>query len=190
MEFTFELPKKDEKLFKDGGNYYEFAHFGWGSTETEFYGYMKGYKESADLLVNSSVASRDISMLDTSVFPILFLYRQYLELAMKSIFLRFSEDNLGDKEDTIKKSSHNLMSIWNKVKPILEPLGSEDKEMLVTVEEYIKEFHQFDKSSFTFRYPITKELDRVLTSEKRINLINLRDRIEELYNFFSGAVIC
>ena len=43
------------------------------------------------------------------------------------------------------------------------------------------------KASFSFRYPITKKLDQIIKSEQRINLPNLRQRMDELYHFFSGA---
>ena len=45
-------PNKGEKLFKEGGYYYEYSHIGWGNLSTQFYGYMIGYKQAADQLVD------------------------------------------------------------------------------------------------------------------------------------------
>ena len=49
----------------------------------------EGYKSSADLLVKNALESKNIKILDTFIFPIMFLYRQYLELELKWIIIRF-----------------------------------------------------------------------------------------------------
>ncbi|NGQ96598.1 hypothetical protein G3578_15655 [Brevibacillus sp. SYP-B805] len=72
MDFDmFPWPNKGEKLFKEGGNYYEYSHIGWGDLSTQFYGYMIGYKQAADQLVDYSIASQDIRTLDTFFFSYL-----------------------------------------------------------------------------------------------------------------------
>jgi len=171
MVFDKEIPwpQKGAKLFINSGNYYEFSHFGWGgNTETEFFGYMKGYKEAADNLIENAIISQDISKIDTVIYPVCFLYRQYLELVMKIIYLSYSGDVRETKIKTLKDISHNLMKMWNKIKPYLEEeTNQEERNDIKVVEEYIRQFHKFDKSSFTFRYPITKELRNVICGEKR-----------------------
>lgn len=181
-------PQKGEKLVKETDNYYNFAHFGWGNVETQFYGYMEGYKEAADNLIEYATNSKDIKTLDTFIFPICFLYRQYLELAMKNIFLKYSGSSEEDKVKVIKNVSHNLNEMWKKIVPIIsEETTNEEKEDIKIVRDYIKQFSDFDKSSFTFRYPINKELDLLFKEEKFLDLINLRERMNELYNFFEGC---
>ncbi|MBU3206984.1 hypothetical protein KPL33_08330 [Clostridium algidicarnis] len=181
-------PQKGEKLVKETDNYYNFAHFGWGNVETQFYGYMEGYKEAADNLIEYATNSKDIKTLDTFIFPICFLYRQYLELAMKNIFLKYSGSSEEDKVKVIKNVSHNLNEMWKKMVLIIsEETTNEEKEDIKIVRDYIKQFSDFDKSSFTFRYPINKELDLLFKEEKFLDLINLRERMNELYNFFEGC---
>lgn len=183
------IPQKGKKLFLDTGNNYECAHFGWGDIDTEFFGYMEGYKTSADDLIEKAVKSQNVKITDTYVFPICFLYRQYLELVMKYIYISFSEKNKGEKESTLNKTNHNLYKIWNEIKLILtDHLTIKDKEDIKIVEDYINQFNMFDKSSLTFRYPITKNLDKVLTDEERLNLVNLKNRMDELYNYFNGCI--
>lgn len=180
--------KKGNRLFVDGGGYFECSHFGWGSVDTQFYGYMEGYKKSADELIDLAIESVDIKTLDTFIFPVCFLYRQYMELAMKYIYLKYSGSNKEKKISVIKDVNHSLLKIWNKVKPIiLEESGKKEKEDIKIVDDYINQFDLFDKSSFTFRYPITKELDGILTGERRMNLVNLKERMNELYCFFDGC---
>lgn len=184
----FPWPKKDQKLFVDGGEYLEFAHYGWGGVENHFYGYIEGYKTAADTLIEQAIESGSIKTLDTFVFPILFLYRQFLELEMKSIFISYFEGTIEEKSQMIKNASHDLIKIWDKIKPILlEETSDKEKEDVTTVESYIKQFDEFDKSSFKFRYPITKDLKGVLENEVRLNLSNLKERMNELYGFFNGC---
>lgn len=183
----FKLPKKGEKLFKGTNNYYHFSHFGWG-LKSQFYGYIKGYKSVSDAAVILAVNSKDIAKLDTYVFPIIFNYRQFLELSLKSLYLDYSDDEPKKRLETINKVSHNLIKIWNKVEPIL--LSTSDtihhKELLDTVKSYVKQYHDMDEGSFNFRYPITKQLDPVFNKEERIDIVNLKQRMEELSNFFDG----
>lgn len=182
-------PQKGNKLFIDGVNKYEFAHFGWEHTETQFWEYREGYKTAGDELINFAIKSKNIKILDTFIFPVCFLYRQYLELVMKYIYLYFSDANKEEKIKTLKDTSHNLYEIWYKIKPLLQEAANErDKEAIEVVEDYINQFSAFDKSSVTFRYPVTKKLDGVLTGVQSINLPNLKDRMNELCNFFEGCI--
>lgn len=181
-------PKKGKKLFIEGGNHYEFSHFGWGDVKTQFFGYMEGYKCAADELIDNAINSSDIKTLDTFIFPICFLYRQYIELAMKYIFLYYSGLEKNEKISMIKDAGHDILKIWRKIKPlILEENSNEEREDVEVVESYILQFDKFDKSSFTFRYPINKELQGVLSKEMRINLVNLKECIDELHSFFNGC---
>ena len=182
-------PTKDAKLFVSSGEKYEYSQFGWNTTEYEFYGYMKGYKESADSLIVSAINSQDISKIDTVIYPVCFLYRQYLELAMKNIYLFFSEDTREIKINTLKQVLHDLMKIWNKIKPYLKKDATENElNDIKVVEQYIQQFHKFDKSSYTFRYPIDLNLNGVIDGETKINLFNLQARMDELYHFFNAVI--
>ena len=106
------MPKN--KLFQDGGHYLEISHIGWGDTTTQFYGYIEGYKTAADNLIENALASKDIKTLDTFFFPICFLYRQYLELQMKSIILEYSSVSRRAKQALIKDIGHDLLFAWIK----------------------------------------------------------------------------
>lgn len=181
-------PKKGEKLFKETGSYYQHSHFAWGNWQTQFVGYTDGYKNSADELIELAISSQDIQKLDTFVYPICFLYRQYLELEMKGLYLKYSEDSADKKSKTIKDVNHSLLKIWNKIKLLLTENANETEFQSVDiVEEYITEFHNYDNSSFSFRYPIDKKLNLLFGSEKRLDLSNLKDRMNELQHFFDGC---
>lgn len=170
------------------GAYYEFAYFGWGDLSQQFYGYCEGYKESADYLIDAAIQSERISRIDTVVFPVLFLYRQFIELSLKRTVLFFSNKSSEEKAKWLKKANHNLRGLWKDYLDILPSSQSDsEKRTIEIVGKYIAEFHDVDKSSFSFRYPITKNMNLIFGEDKRINLKHLRDRMEEIYNFFSGT---
>ena len=183
-----DFPKEGKELFVEGGHQREFAHIAWGDTDSQFYAYITGYKEAADLVIQNALEKGDPHTLDTFLFPASFLYRQYIELVLKDIYLSFSDDNREEKKTTIKRVSHDLVRIWDKVKPIiLKYFPDEDKSPLIATEEYIKQFAEEDKNSFVFRYPITKKLELVHSEERRINLANLAERMDELKAFLSAV---
>jgi hypothetical protein len=188
IEIDLSWPQKGAKLFVDQGEYYDFSHFGWGDVWYQYTGYMMGYKEAADEVLQQALTSNNIARLDTHIFPILFLYRQYIELELKWIILVYGEGDKASKGKLIKKMSHDLMELWNEAKRIiLENASSEEQEDIDTVQDYIEQFHKLDETSFSFRYPITKGLDQILTGQHRINLRILHQRMDELFHFFNGV---
>ena len=184
-----EFPKKGKKLFTSTANYHQFSHFGWGDIDSQFYGYIKGYKESADRLVEYALQSKNIAILDTYIFPIIFLYRQFIELSLKSLYLQYSEESMPDKMKIIKQVNHDLAKMWSNLKPVLLEASDsdEEKDSINNVEDYILQYHEFDKTSFRFRYPIDKDYNPCIKGEHRIDILNLKERMTELDNFFSGA---
>ena len=188
MDNSVPWPDEYKGLFVQGGNYYEFAHFGWGDVWQQFYGYCVGYKESADRLIDDAISSQDIARLDTVVFPAFFLYRQFIELALKQAILQFSSENYPQMIATLKKLNHDLADMWKEFLKVLPaPRDDGERTTLKVVERYIQEFNTVDKSSFSFRYPITKDLKLIFGEEQRINLKHVKDRMAELEAFFSGA---
>jgi hypothetical protein len=186
--YEFAWPQKGKSLFVEGEEYHEFSHFGWGDVCTQLVTYLDGYKAAADSLIDRALDSKDISVLDTLVFPIFFLYRQFLELVMKFIFLAYSDAKKQEKISALNMAGHNLEMIWRQIKPLLLEGASEvETEDVGIVEDYVLQFQMFDRTSFAFRYPITKDLSLVLPHEERVDLPNLKARMDELANFFDGA---
>lgn len=181
-------PKQYKKLFIDEGDCYEFSHIAWGNLEVQISGYRMGYKAAADNLIEDALSSKDILKLDTFVFPVIFLYRQYIELTLKDLIITLADLNREEKIEKLKKYNHNLDILWKDfVKVTLDITGEADDAALNTVGKYIQEFHSIDKGSFSFRYPFTKELALIFGSEKRINLKHLKERMGEIEMFFNGA---
>jgi hypothetical protein len=76
-------PKKGDVLFDSADDWYHNAcinlrFFNWDV-------YASGYKHAGDLLVQHVIDTRNHR--DTLVFPIVFNYRQYIELRLKELIL-------------------------------------------------------------------------------------------------------
>jgi hypothetical protein len=181
-------PQKNAKLFIGAGPPKNFSRIGWGDASHQYVLYKTGYKTSADTLVDYLLVSKSVEKLDTFIFSILFLYRQFVELELKWIILRRSDVDRSKKIAILHdKKAHNLRWLWRKARPVIEKDATLDEQKDVSiVEDYIEQFHVLDETSFSFRYPITKDLDGILNKERRINLPNLRQRMDELYHFFMG----
>lgn len=180
--------KEGKKIFVNTGEENEYSHFGWGDIRQQFHGYMVGYCSAAHTLIEDAVESMEPYIIDKVIFPVCFLYRQYLELAMKNILIYYTEDDRERTIQNIRMAQHNLMKTWNLIEKYMKESAT-DKELqdIKAARGYIKQFNDFDKSSFTFRYPVDKNLNGMLDGEKRINLVVLKESMEEMYNFFEGV---
>jgi hypothetical protein len=105
---------------------------------------------------------------------------------MKYIYLYFSKENNVQKNEFIKNTSHNLLQIWSYIRQVLESYltSVDEKDDIDIVNSYIIQFHEMDKHSFTFRYPIKKDLSSVLSGQKKVDLLNLKCKMNELYTYF------
>jgi hypothetical protein len=119
--------------------------------------YIQGYQDAADMLV--ALMIEDSSYLDSFAYPVIFLYRQCIELSLKELIRegnkildRPREGNLGFP------TIHKLDLLWSKCEGILKDprLGIADQETSEEMEvmgELIEEFKAVDPQSMTFRYP-------------------------------------
>ena len=172
------FPRLGQKLFTSDGYWESMSYFGNSKDpEEQFYKYAAGYKEAADELV--SLATKK-GIPSRYVYPIIFLYRQFLELALKDIYLAYSDDSDELKSKEIESQSHNLMKIWNKIKPLI---NDENPANIKAVGSYLSQFTKADAGSFKYRYPIDKKLNLVHEKEIRINLLTLAERIDELATY-------
>ena len=169
-------------LFReDIGNRY--SVYGGGDILYQFTLYINGYKKAADDLVATSLVLKHDT--EVYIYPICFLYRQYLELRLKKIYMEYSGDSREEKKKVINKTSHSLKKIWDKVKIILEKY-IRLTQYENTVDRYIDQYDRFDKESFSFRYPITKQIELIHNEVRSIDLAHLKQKINELDNYFKG----
>lgn len=133
-----------KKIFIEGSDYFARAYLGWQDNYTALWGLKEGYKKSADELVNIALekgAKGDISILDTYIFPILYLYRHSLEISLKSIYFRFY--------GKLPEGQHDLLILWDNVKEkVIDVFNSQ--EFILQVKEYKKQFIKLSTDDIDF----------------------------------------
>jgi len=148
--------------------------------------YTCGYKEAGDLLLGKALHGGRQHVL---IYPIIFLYRHYIELQIKEIILNGSS-YLG--KSTKVPTIHNLEKLWEMCRgvlsemdrDILEQLGEKERSKYEAYEaalgEDIRVFSQWDPNSEYFRYPIDKRGDNIVVNLKDIHLDKLQEQINKI----------
>ena len=173
-----------DQLFVEAEDWWMNACVNWYHDPTEVY--ISGYKEAGDSLVNSVADRRGTA--DSLFFPIVFLYRHYIELRIKSLL--HDGHRLLDRESE-QKPEHQLSKLWPEVRAILVELwpdGNEDD--LATIDSLIAQFEQIDPRSTTFRYPKGFDGKNSLDIDSpRINLRNLKEVVGALAIILEGSAM-
>jgi hypothetical protein len=175
------LPASTDKLFRSQEDWWNNACLNWGGHSWLLYA--TGYKEAADLLVKH-IEARQASQ-DTLVYPILFLYRQYLELLLKDT-LRMAQ-RLQEVEGEMPMH-HRLDALWQELHRLLIQISPGDSEAeLKEVGRLIGEFSHVDPLSMAFRYPVDKAGKPTLPGITHINLRNVREVLGKISIMLEGA---
>lgn len=171
----------DDQLFVEAKDWWMNACLDWYHDPTELY--IVGYKEAGDSLVNSVADRRGTA--DSLIFPLVFLYRHYIELRLKSLL--HDGHRLLDKEYK-QKSEHQLSKLWPKVRDILVEVWPDgNKDDLTALDSLINQFEKVDPRSTTFRYP--KDLDgnnSLKMDSPRVNLRNLKEVVGAMAIILEG----
>lgn len=147
--------------------------------------YADGYIEGARKLVDKCLNEQQGH--DTLVFPIIFLYRHYIELRLKELIIGLNY--LNDKGETLSQT-HNVVNLWNDFEKKYSIISTDRSDEFKQTERLIKEFSSIDPKSMAFRYPIDTKGNNSLS----INLVNLRnfanvmDKIHIFLNALSWQV--
>jgi hypothetical protein len=183
-DFDLPWPQEGDELFLAGQDWWHNACLNYLSDDWELY--VNGYKQAADALVEHVKQTRGDQ--DTLVFPIVFLYRQYLELRLKQLIRDGCQ--LFDQSASFPKK-HELDRLWAECRPILSKLESPvPTSDLEAVDEAIAQFCAVDPTSQAFRYPTDKEENPSLPADLRyINLRNLAEVMERIGSFFDAAAM-
>lgn len=175
------LPSPSDQLFSSQEDWWNNACMNWSSSGWSLYA--SGYKEAADALVER-VEERSTNQ-DTFVYPVLFLYRQYLELQLKVMVrtLRHLQD-IGRDFPT----GHKIDGLWTEANKLLrQAFPNESKAELVETGRLIREFAKVDPLSTAFRYPVDNEGNPSLPGIRYINLRNVRDVMAKISMLLEGA---
>ncbi len=142
----------------------------------------RGYKLAADTMVERSAADRtDRDML---VFPIIFNYRQFLELSLKYHLATYGPTVGVDAN----WNTHDLATLWTNFLELLERYGTKDPdEADPIVGEIVLEFAKIDPRSYSYRYPVDIHGNPVPVAYSELHLGTLADVMNAVDGYFTGC---
>jgi len=147
----------------------------------------KAFKTAADLLVSHS--EENTHERSNLVWPVVFCYRQYIELALKDMLAVHGKQVVPKILPNWK--DHGLLPLWRSYKKLIDATLSEisaiDLPEVIAVDACIEEFDRVDTGSYTFRYPTDKQGNQTDIPFGSIDLWHLQNVMEGIYLFFEAS---
>ncbi len=145
--------------------------------------FAEGYHEAAEQLYTSWHASGGYP--DSVVFPMVFLYRHYVELRIKELIQRAVLLLALPSE---WPAVHGLVKLWDFLRPLLEQIWpTPPSREIINATRLIQELAALDNKSMVFRYPSDKE---GVSTTKRIELLDVNNffqAMRQLAAFLDGV---
>ena len=177
-----ESPSKSDKIFIEESSLSAGAWI--ASPADKKFIYSEGYKNAALSMIEKCKDSGFWH--NILVYPLIFLFRHFLELRLKEIIA--ASKQLANHDLELVKN-HNLMQLWNQFKKQLlaiEP-DTTDQEELKNIERLLNEYHAIDPNSESFRYP-TDRNDNPSLNLNTVDLENFANVIEKMMYFFDSKL--
>jgi hypothetical protein len=148
--------------------------------------YAEGYRMGALRLVQQLGQDQDFL-----IYPVVFLYRHYLELRLKEI-IALGERLAGTNRPV--RPTHDLRKLWGRAETHLRreykdcPDHADFLADLAAARRLIEQFAELDPGATTFRYAETGKSDeRAVTRPERINLGQFSWAMRTIGHFLDGA---
>lgn len=143
------------------------------------YRLLRGYKRAGDILIQNALADR--ADCQNLVFPALFNYRHYIELALKAII-----DDHGEVAGvSLEQKDHKLPELWQLFRTVSAAFGCDcSTEAAIAVGECINEFAAIDAGSTVFRYARDVRGKTPALPSDGLDLVRLHDVMNGVENFF------
>ncbi len=144
--------------------------------------YADGYRAVADAAFKHALYEHPT---DIVVYPVLFCYRQYVELKLKELIVIGS--NLIDQSLTLP-SVHDLSQLWSVVRPLLERIRPQPgtHEEFDRIDSVLGGFMKVDPKSMAFRYPVDRQGNSSLPEWDIVNLKRVHQAIAEIAPILEG----
>ena len=155
----------DDRLFDAGGPWQ--TNVKMNMPFLRDFRYVEGFRRAAEVLVAHSEAHR--ADVDALAMPILFSYRQWIELRLKDLWLvgrRLAE------QDADPLVMHDLRKLWGLTRPIIEKAWPEgDSAVLDRLGAILHELAALDGPTGTgFRYAVDRKGEPSLPDDLAVNL--------------------
>jgi hypothetical protein len=182
-KFEPQWPDATTKLFKE-------AHPAYGaniaeSSDERLHHMVRGYREAADQLVIGS--AQHSYTRNKFVYPIIFLYRQAIELNLKYMLMAYGP--FAGVAPSFR--SHNLTELWARfvrmAEILMTDLSASDKLTMKHVERQILEFERIDPRSDALRFAHDTQGKAITVPISTVDLEDLRAVIAGIIDFLECA---
>lgn len=182
---------KNEEVFAGGGHdwhnnaqlMHEMSRIYGATHRWSIYAY--GYKEAADRLVDG--IDNGQGWQDFLVYPILYLYRHYLEVMIKGQIREAQELLKIERPSTAAEKKkrrieaaegHDIVALWEYLLTLMHQIyPTKDRSVLDQGTRIITAFTAIDAHGDAFRYPESIQGNATLSSIREINVRRLRDEV-------------
>lgn len=150
--------------------------------------YSYGYRRAAEALFDHVGGCQRMSP-DYIIFPLAFLWRHHLELALKNVIASGRE--LQGENPTFP-AHHRLRDLWNTAKAYVVVYGDPEAPELANVESNISEFERIDPEAIGFRYPRDRSgsSPALVNPPSTINLASLQESMVAISNLLDAVDEC
>lgn len=171
-----EWPDNSEILFKADDDWQQNACI--NCYQRDSFHYSHSYRTAAEHL--AELAESGDAVIDSVILPIVFLYRQFIELSLKNII------NTARRLEGVGSGftmHHDLTKLWDEAGDLIrQHYDPAIPEELSNLDPCISEFQKYDAASFAFRYPTDKKGKANLAELRHINVRNLRETMNRTAN--------
>jgi hypothetical protein len=131
-----------------------------------YYDYSYGYFFAARTVAENVIETQ--RNLDISVYPLFFLFRHAIELALKHMWQ--VTNYLLEREGSLY--GHDLKFLWKRVELSMKEIDEfkKDGEIIDFLDELIDDIHKIDKSAEAFRFPESLDNNKFLQDRTHINI--------------------
>lgn len=180
--FEQEIKSYKPQLIIEEGYYYQTSVVSYQYLPYAFFPYYSSYEE-----VGRFLKSVIITQKKTNLFiPMCYLYRNAIELGLKRLIIEDSHIDSSKAFKIIRNKKHSILGLWNSIiDEVKKYVNMPDDITLDNLQQYIKAFHNFDKSSDLFRYPCDKDMSPYFIEPKKLDIENVAFCFEELCNFLA-----
>jgi hypothetical protein len=142
---------------------------GWGA-DSSWHIYVRGYFSAARALIEGPP---DKFFLTFAIYPVLFLYRHYVELELKGLMLDFSKV-LGRPHRDFG-NQHDILVLWRWLLEVV-PAGHRALENAANVERILTELRALDPKSMDSRYGLRRDLQSSMPQKMVFSVSTLLTR--------------
>lgn len=180
LGIKFRWPTRGDRLFAPAAHWTQNAEIHAEAAARNYF-MTSGYKEAADHMINVTLKDRVEGRY--LIYPIVFCYRQFIELSLKNQLADYG----GMAGIEPPKRGHDLKALLRAFRKMCRELHGRNDETLIVVSKCILEFARMDPTSFTFRYATNSDGTPYKVSTDQIDLARLKDVMDAIASFFVGS---